>query len=99
MQYVSAIPGIIILLIAIGHVTGLYFAQWRPGWTKPFISEQSSECFDLSLDGRKQRLGWVLALFSLSLIGFTAELVQLVLFKLGVVAVILSISWVGIPLI
>lgn len=41
-------------------------------------------------------MGWVLALFTLSFIGFAAELVQLAFSPLGIVAAIFPISWVGI---
>jgi hypothetical protein len=99
VPYLSAIPGIIVLLTVISHVLGFYFSRWRPEWTKPFISERPPECFELSPEGGKQRVGWVLALFTLSLIGLTAELVQLVPPRMDAVAMMLPFSWVSVFLI
>lgn len=99
MPYFSSIPAIVILGIIISHVSSSPFAKWRPEWTKPFVLEKPPECLEDSPERGKQRVGWVLTLFTLSFVGFAAGFVQLVPPIHDMVAVISPASWVSILLI
>lgn len=97
MPYISAIPGVVIFLIGIVHVFshGAYSRKWRPKWTKPFVPEYPPEdAVSPSPRPSKQRLGWVLSLLVVSVVGLVAQVVQLVVLEVDSTAVLLTISWV-----
>ena len=94
MPYVSAIPGILVLIIGISHVLDYYLQRWRPKWTASFVAEYPPG--SPSLQGAKRRLGWALSLLTVSAIGLAAEVAQLVSPGLDSAAIILTISWVSV---
>lgn len=96
IPYISAIPGIIILIIWISHVLDYHFRKWRPEWTGPFVAEYPPDSPSW-LQGAKRRLGWVLSLVAVSAIGLAAGIAQLVPPGLDLAAIILTISWASIP--
>ncbi|KAL1967002.1 hypothetical protein VTN77DRAFT_3526 [Rasamsonia byssochlamydoides] len=93
MPYFSAIPAIIVLIVAINYLLGHFFPRWRPKWTRPFVSEQFPERSELPPEGAKQPSGWAISLFTLSVVGFTAEIVQLLPPGRDLIAAILLVSW------
>lgn len=78
MGYMSTIPAIVISIAVLGYVLGKISIAKRPQWTKPFVPEQPMTS-DLPIDGSKQRMGWVITLFAISLAGLSSELIKLVL--------------------
>ncbi|KKA23808.1 Multidrug resistance-associated protein/mitoxantrone resistance protein [Rasamsonia emersonii CBS 393.64] len=97
IPYVSAIPAVIVLIIAINYLHGHVFPRWGPQWTKPFVSEHPPECSELPPEPAKQpKSGWAISLFVLSVVGCAAEIVQLLPPGLDFTAVTLLVSWVGI---
>lgn len=97
MPYVAAIPAVIVLIIALNYLRGHVLPRWGPQWTKPFVVEHPPECSELPPEPAKRpKSGWAIALFLLSVVGFAAEIVQLLPPGLDVTAVILPVSWVGV---
>ncbi|PWY75118.1 ABC transporter [Aspergillus heteromorphus CBS 117.55] len=74
----STLPAIVALIVILGYATGRLPGVKRPRWTRPFIMEKPMTS-ELPLDGAKQRIGWVITLFAVSLIGSIAELIKVVL--------------------
>jgi hypothetical protein len=93
MQYFSTIPIIVIVLYLLGH----FLHRWRPKWTKPFISERSqewSEPSDFPVERIKQRVGWVISLFLITIVGLVAEVVKGITNGFEVPTIALLVSWV-----
>ncbi|KAL2817293.1 hypothetical protein BDW59DRAFT_152765, partial [Aspergillus cavernicola] len=66
----------------------------RPKWTRPFVQE-SLPCPELRLERTKLRLGWVIALLAISILGFTAELIKIILNGPSLANYALLASWAG----
>ncbi|KAK1144470.1 hypothetical protein N8T08_005343 [Aspergillus melleus] len=77
MRYVSVVPGIAIITIAAFQILGSLLHKWRPKWTKPFIPEPSP-LPELASRTGPQRLGWVISLLAVSIVGFAAELIKFI---------------------
>lgn len=69
----------------------------RPKWTRPFVQELPP-CPDLPLEHTKHRLGWVIALLVISVIGSAAEFLKIVLNGMDLANWALFGSWVSRPL-
>ena len=78
MKYLSTIPATVILIAVLSYVSHRIFRAEYPQWTKPFIPEQPMIA-DLPTDCAKQRMGWVVTLLTISLAGFSTELIRVVL--------------------
>lgn len=94
MRYVSVVPGVVIISIAILQVLGRLLSKWRPKWTEPFIPELSPMP-ELASRTRAQRLGWVIFLFGVSILGFAAELIKVIPNGSDSADYILLVSWVS----
>ncbi|KAI9925528.1 hypothetical protein MW887_005909 [Aspergillus wentii] len=99
MPYIAIIPAAVILVVGIVYVLGPLFHRWRPEWTKQFISEEPSAYPELPPEKTKQRLGWIITLFALSIIGIAAEAVQLISPGLNPTSIILLSSWAATALV
>ncbi|KAI3009281.1 hypothetical protein CBS147346_2172 [Aspergillus niger] len=80
MGYMSIIPAIVISIAVLGYILHKISIVKRPQWTIPFIPEQPMSS-DLPIDGSKQRMGWVITLFAISLVGLSTEIIKLILLE------------------
>jgi ABC-type long-subunit fatty acid transport system fused permease/ATPase subunit len=94
MHYFSTIPTIVIVGAVLFYLLSHFLYRWRPEWTKPFISERSEEWSDLPVEPIKQRVGWVISLFLITLVGLAAEVVKKITNGLEVATIALLVSWV-----
>jgi hypothetical protein len=94
--YLSAIPAIVVIVVALNYLLGHYRPQWYPKWTKAFVSEQKAEYTELPPEAPKHPSGWAISLLIFSVIGFSSEIIQLLPPGLDLSAVILLVSWVSI---
>ncbi|RAH81802.1 hypothetical protein BO86DRAFT_313146 [Aspergillus japonicus CBS 114.51] len=91
LEYLSLAPAIVILVIALSHLTSHGVLLRCPKWMHPFIQEQPAS-IELPVDRPQQRVGWVVALFAISMIGFLAELTSVILSGL-LIYIVLPVSW------
>lgn len=91
MHYFSTIPTIIIIGAVVFYLLSQFLHRWRPAWTKPFISERCQEWPDLPVE---QRVGWVISLFLLALVGLAAEVVKAITIGFDMAIISLLVSWV-----
>ncbi|KAI9037599.1 putative ABC bile acid transporter [Aspergillus affinis] len=92
MRYVSVVPGIAIITIAVLQILGRLLHKWRPKWTRPFIPEPSP-LPELASRTGPQRLGWVISLLAVSIVGFVAELIKVIPNGSDSANYILLVSW------
>lgn len=93
MGYMSIIPAIVISIAVLGYILHKISIVKRPQWTIPFIPEQPMSS-DLPIDGSKQRMGWVITLFAISLVGLSTEIIKLILLEWSSTLSLL-IAWVS----
>ncbi|KAL4894390.1 ABC transporter [Aspergillus ambiguus] len=93
MRYASIAPGIIIAALVLGSTIGYLLRAYRPKWTRPFVTEQPI-CPDLPHNGSKQRIGWAISLFALSIIGMTAEMIKNIPMDPSFPNLVLLAAWV-----
>lgn len=97
MHYFSTIPTIVIVGAVVFYLLSHLLHRWRPEWTKPFISEHSqewSEPSDFPVERIKQRVGWVIGLFLITIVGLVAEVVKGITNGFEVATMALLVSWV-----
>lgn len=73
----SVVPVIAIITVALIQVLGRLLHKWRPKWTEPFIPEPSP-LPELASRPGTQRVGWVISLLAVSIVGFAAELIKII---------------------
>jgi hypothetical protein len=94
IPYLSIIPAIIILVIAIEAFIGRFLWRWRPKWTKPFVTEKIDNTSDLPSSIYHRSWKWTTTLFILSIVAIASEAAQLVVAGPDVTATMLVFSWV-----
>ncbi|KAL5333352.1 hypothetical protein BJX70DRAFT_68566 [Aspergillus crustosus] len=93
IAYSTLVPAAIISFAWLNFLLRrLPFLQ-RPKWTRPFV-EELPPIPDLPLRQTKHRLGWVLSLLVVSVIGSAAELLKIVLLGPDLANLVLLVSWV-----
>ncbi|KAJ5769549.1 hypothetical protein N7520_004108, partial [Penicillium odoratum] len=75
VPYLVIAPASIALLISLGYILGPSIEQWRPQWTRSFVSE-CDEKPDIPFEGPMPSLQWTIALLVFSAIGLCGEIVQ-----------------------
>lgn len=98
LPYLVFAPAGLVLLIALGHLLGPFFQQWRPKWTRPFLTEADDlpgVLSDVPLEASKKSILWTLTLLAFSAVGFAAETVQLFPPHADPVSAVFSASWVS----
>ena len=93
-MYFSIVPFAVIIVIAISHSIGSFLDSWRPQWTRPFVPEFPPNNGDVPPDFETSAWGWDHALLGLSVVGLTAQVVQLIFSPSKLHAIFLCISWV-----
>ncbi|EAW11644.1 putative ABC bile acid transporter [Aspergillus clavatus NRRL 1] len=93
MRYVGMIPAFVILFAVLCYLLSRSPYFWRPKWTRSFISEHPLELSELPQDRRKQRVGWVIILCLISMIGFGAELTKSITEDFNSVTTSVLVSW------
>lgn len=77
---IASVPGCVIVLIGIKcMLSGRYFYKWRPTWTQPFVLEDDITDDEISSNTRRQTLHNAGAIFVVTVLGFIAEIVQLIM--------------------
>lgn len=97
LPYLAFAPAVLVLLIVLGHLLGPFFQQWRPKWTRPFLTEKDDlpdVLSDVPLEASKESILWTLTLLAFSAIGFAAEAVPLFPPHTDPVSVVFIASWV-----
>ncbi|KAL4916876.1 integral peroxisomal membrane peroxin-domain-containing protein [Aspergillus aurantiobrunneus] len=94
IAYFTLVPAAIICCAWLSYVLRRLPFAHRPKWARPFV-EELPPCPELPLEHTKHRLGWVIALFSVSVIGSAAELIKLVLNGPNLANCALLASWAG----
>ena len=93
MPFFATIPAIVISLLVIKHLLGRISMVARPKWTRPFVLEQPL-CPELPVEQTKQRMGWVIILFAITVVGLAAEVVKLAPTGTDFAGYALLVSWV-----
>ncbi|RAK74498.1 putative ABC bile acid transporter [Aspergillus fijiensis CBS 313.89] len=91
LEYLSLAPAIVILIIALSHLLSHGASIRCPKWMNTFIQEQPA-LIELPIERPPQRVGWVVALFAISMIGFLAELISVILGG-PLISTALPVSW------
>ncbi|KAL4943438.1 hypothetical protein BDV06DRAFT_211084 [Aspergillus oleicola] len=92
IAYLTLVPAAIVSCAWLNYVLRrLPFIQ-RPKWIRPFVQE-SPPCPDLPLEYTKHRLGWVISLLAVTVIGLAAEIVKTVLNGPSLANCALLASW------
>lgn len=94
MRYVSVIPGIIVLALALSRALTRFSLVQCPKWMRPFVAEKPP-CAELPSERPRQRTGWVIALLVFSTVGFAAELTKIVPYVPTLSNIVLLVSWVS----
>jgi hypothetical protein len=81
-----------VVIVFLGALTRL-FGRWRPEWTRPFIIEYAEEAPEVSKETLQRPIQWIVALFSLTILGLAASIAQLVLAYRDISSVFLLTSW------
>ncbi|KAL4806202.1 integral peroxisomal membrane peroxin-domain-containing protein [Aspergillus unguis] len=94
IAYFTLIPAIVVAFAWLSFVIRQISFIQRPKWTRPFVKELPPVP-DLPVEHTKHRLGWVIALLAVSVIGSGAELIKVVLNGPNLADCVLLASWVG----
>jgi hypothetical protein len=96
LPYLSAIPGIIFVIITFSRLLGVspLFKRLRPKWTKPFVDEYPTPK-DEPHSRSSLSLSWTIALFVLSVLAVAAQAVKFTFSEIQVHAILLLLSWTG----
>ncbi|KAL4778422.1 hypothetical protein BJX76DRAFT_352633 [Aspergillus varians] len=94
VAYSTLVPAIIISCAWLSYVLRRLPFVRPPKWARPFVQEMPP-CPDLPLEHGKHRLGWVIALLAVSVVGAAAQLTKLVLNGTGLANWTLLASWAG----
>ncbi|KOC15651.1 ABC transporter [Aspergillus flavus AF70] len=92
MRYVSVIPGIIVLALALSRALTRFSLVQCPIWMRPFVAEKPP-CAELPSERPRQRTGWVIALLVFSTVGFAAELTKIVPYVPTLSNIVPLVSW------
>ena len=96
LPYISLLPLAVISLVAASISLGESrpFKRWRPGWTKPFIEEESLKEDEPPREDSRKALLWTLSLTSLAVIALLIQVIKLSKFPdLQLHAIFLLASW------
>ncbi|KAL4870295.1 hypothetical protein BDV12DRAFT_166091 [Aspergillus spectabilis] len=91
--YSTLVPAVVISCAWLNYLLRRIPYIKRPKWIRPFVQELPPGP-DLPLRQTKYRLGWVMALLAVSMIGSAAELIKVVLNGPGPSNIVLLASWV-----
>ncbi|KAJ0427044.1 hypothetical protein BJY00DRAFT_271569 [Aspergillus carlsbadensis] len=92
--YFTLLPAAVISCAWLSYVLRqLPFVQ-RPKWARPFVQELPPSP-EIPLDQTKHRLGWVIALLAISILGSAAELSKVVLDGPSLADSVLLASWIS----
>ncbi|KAL4800242.1 hypothetical protein BDV19DRAFT_173145 [Aspergillus venezuelensis] len=92
IAYLALVPAVIVSVAWLNYVLRrLPFIQ-RPKWFRPFVQEVPP-CPDLPLEDTKHRLGWIISLLAVTVIGLAAEITKTVLNGPGLANCALLASW------
>ncbi|KAL3476869.1 integral peroxisomal membrane peroxin-domain-containing protein [Aspergillus californicus] len=90
--YFTLVPAAFISCACLSYVLHHQPFVRSPKWTRPFIQELPP-CPELPLERTKQRLGWVIALLAITILGTAAQLTKLVLDRPNLANCVLLASW------
>ncbi|KAL4933065.1 putative ABC bile acid transporter [Aspergillus undulatus] len=94
IAYSALIPVAIISCAWLSYVLRRLPYVQRPKWMRPFVQD-APPCPDLPLEHTKHRLGWVISLFVVSVIGLAAQVIKTVLNGPNLANCALLVSWAG----